>query len=149
MIFKKQGLSTEQKGLRYIVGVVSLILLWKYRAVIAQLFGIHLPFFLLFDQEPPQQNIAGALLMIAEAIVFYTGAIVVTLFTKLHTFVGYAGEGLWDYVQDKADDGDPEVDTGAEKIVDAINSLGNYVNDLLDRVEDLETEFILEDREDE
>lgn len=135
---KKESLSTEQKGLRYIVGVITLIMLWKYRATIVTLLGIELPFFWLFDEEPPQRNIAGALLMIAEAIVYYLGAIVIVIATRLHSLIGYAGEGLWGYVQAKADDGDPETETKSEKIVDAINRIGAYVNDLLDRVEDLE-----------
>lgn len=135
---KKESLSTEQKGLRYIVGVITLIMLWKYRATIVTLLGIELPFFWLFDEEPPQRNIAGALLMIAEAIVYYLGAIVIVIATRLHSLIGYAGEGLWGYVQAKADDGDPEVETNTEKIVDVINRMGGYINDLLDRVEFLE-----------
>ena len=137
MLFKKSDkLTPEQRGLRYIVGAVSLVLLWKYREHVA--WFIELPLFLAFDQEPPQKNIAGALLVVAEAIVFYTGSVVITLFTGLHKFVGYAGDGLWQWVDRKVDDGDPEVETKSEKIVDAINRIGAYVNDLLDRVEDLE-----------
>lgn len=140
MFFKKKDkLSSEQKGLRYIVGVVTLVLIWKYRATLAGF--IDLPLFMLFDQEPPQQNITSVLLMVGEAIVFYTGAIVVSLVTGLHKVLGYLTEGVWEYAQEKADDGNPEVDTTSEKIIDAINQIGGYVNGLLDRVENLEEDF--------
>lgn len=148
MFWKKSDkLTTEQRGLRFIVGFVTLVLLWKYRDIVSQFVGD--PLFWILNEEPPQKNIAGAVLMIAEAIVFYTGSVVIALFTGLHKFVGYAGEGAWNWVQAKADNGDAEVETKSEKIVDAINRIGGYVNDLLDRVDDLETEFILEDRENE
>ena len=138
MFKKKDSLTPEQRGLRYIVGAITLVLLWKYREHVA--WFLEVPLFWVFDQEPPQKNIAGALLVVAEAIVFYLGAIVITLVTKLHGLVGYAGEGLWQWVDRKVDDGNDSVTTQPEKIVSVINRLGSYVNNLLDRVEDLESE---------
>lgn len=141
-------LKSEQRGLRYIAGILFWIAFIKWGIPLISTF-LHQPVAEMCGVELPAMSPVETVINIVDALVFYAGGMVIFAVTKGYKIVGSVVDGTWNWIEKKADNGVDNVDSKSEKIVDAINRIGAYVNDLLDRVEDLEVGIDMEEVDDE
>lgn len=129
-------LKSEQRGLRYIAGILFWIAFIKWGIPLISTF-LQQPAAQLCGVEIPAMSPVETVINIVDALVFYAGGMVIFAVTKGYKIVGSIVDGTWNWIEKKADDGTPDT-TALEAIIDKVNELVDYAKEQSARLDKLE-----------